>query len=190
MDHSPIDVQAHPPERRRRQTVTLPCGCCCCCCCCLHSIGGLVGAVIGSVTSSVTARRPSPYEYLPEGGGDPFVLPPRLRPSSALSASALYWIILALLASLVFVFSFLGFSLENFNRDQMAGLGGAILILAIFLPAVQLVASVIAMIVAGLTDRPNAAARIWTVAKITFGTLIGTGVGLGAMFLICIPFWR
>jgi hypothetical protein len=135
-----------------------------------------------------TEPRLRPPRFLDEiDGGQEYVLPPR---PSALSAAALYWIILAALANLTGVISCLGIAREPFNPGAVEGVGGAILILAIFLPAVQLVASVLAMIVAGLTDRPNAAARIWVVAKITFGTLIGTGAGIGVMFLICLPFIR
>jgi hypothetical protein len=185
-DPSPIDVHPHPPERRRRQTVTLPCGCCCCCCCCLHTLGGLIGAAIGSNVASRTPPPPYPgYLYEGEEGE---LIPPRRR--YALSPAALYWIILAVLVNITFLLCFLGFGTEPFDPSRLEGLGAAILILAIFLPAVQLVASVIAMLVAGLTDRPNAAARIWAVGKITLGTLIGTAIGIGIMFVICFPMWR
>jgi hypothetical protein len=137
--------------------------------------------------ASRTPPLPSP-RYLYEGEEGELVLPPRR--SYALSPAALYWIILAVLVNVTFLLCFLGYTTEPFDPGRLEGLGAAVLILAIFLPAVQLVASVIAMLVAGLTDRPNAAARIWAVGKITLGTLIGTAIGIGIMFVICFPMWR
>src|SRR5262249_28093682 len=107
-----------------------------------------------------------------------------------LSPEALYWIILAVLVNITFLLCCLGYTTEPFDPGRLEGLGAALLILAIFLPALQLVASVIALIVAGLTDRAHAAARIWAMGKIPLGTLIGTAIGIGIMFVICSPMWR
>jgi hypothetical protein len=58
--------------------------------------------------------------------------------------------------------------------------------LVMFLPGVQLAASVIAMFLAAVTDWDDAAARVWAVAKITLGTVIGTAIGIGLLFLFCV----
>jgi hypothetical protein len=182
MDPSPIDLHVHPPERRRARTVALPCGCCCCCCC-LHSIGGLIGALIGTF---IPGRRP-PEPYPPPGYyGEQYVPPPVPRRSSALPAAGLYWIILAMLTMLVFLVSCVGYAHELAGPGIFDGVGAGLLILAIFLPGVQIVASLIAMLAAALTDTQNAAARLWTIGKITLGTLLGTGVGIGIMFLFAV----
>jgi hypothetical protein len=181
VDPSPIDLHAHPPERRPPRTVTLPCGSCCCCCCCLHTIGGLAGAAICSFLPTRGGARPySPPDYYADTASPQ--APP--RPRSVISAAALYWIIFVVLMQLVFVVSCVGFGHGFTGPDSLSGVGGALLILAIFLPAVQLVASLLAMIAAAATDWSNAAARLWTIGKITLGTLLGTGVGIGAMFLL------
>lgn len=46
--HPPVEVIAHPAERRHgvSPTPAQTGSCCCCCCCCLHTIGGLIGAAV------------------------------------------------------------------------------------------------------------------------------------------------
>ncbi len=182
MDESPVELHAHPPERRRRQSVTLPCGCCCCCCC-LHTVGGLIGAAVGSVLS---VRRPTP-RYLEDlyPGEDGY---PIVRRRSSISAPAIYWIILGMLMCLGFVVACAVVANENPTFDPAAAFGGWLLGLALLLPGAQLLASLLAMGVAAITDWDDAAARLWAIGKITLGTLIGTGIGIGIMFLICIGF--
>jgi hypothetical protein len=114
-------------------------------------------------------------------------LPPlRPRRSSAIPAAVLYWIILAMLTMLTFLVSCVGFGNDFLHGGMVEGAGPALLLIAIFLPAVQIVASLFAMLAAALTDTQNAAARLWTIGKITLGTLIGTGVGVGIMFLMAV----
>jgi hypothetical protein len=175
-------VSAHPPERRRVTTVTLPCGCCCCCCCCLHTIGGLIGAGLASGIAGATERPRYPdYYYHPEDYPG-LVLPPRRSPT--LSAVAIYWITFAGLTTLTAVLSCMGYGGGPTRMGSMEGAGAALLILAIFLPAVQLAASVLAIILAAVTDLPNAGARVWAVGKITLGMVLGTAVGMGIMVVL------
>ncbi|MCI0459377.1 MAG: hypothetical protein L0Z62_20700 [Gemmataceae bacterium] len=187
MPMSPVRLHAHPPERRRRQTVTLPCGCCCCCCC-LHTIGGLLGAAIGSaVGSTVAPRAPRPYpsdeELVDRHGRRLFS-----HTSASISAVALYWFTLLGLIGLTFVLSCAGGALRGRADSFEYGPGWGLMILALFLPGIQLVASVITMFLAAVTNWNDAAARVWVVAKITLGTVIGTGIGIGLLFLVCVGF--
>jgi hypothetical protein len=179
MNQPPIQVEKHPPERRRSRTVTTHCGCCCCCCCCLHTIGGLIGAAICSAVARKPAAGSATQEYY-----DRAFPAPQPASRSAFSPAFLYWVILVILIQAVFLISCAGFSHGPFNPESLEGVGAGLMILAIFLPLVQIVASVLAIIAAAITDTEHAAARIWVVAKITFGSLIGTAIGIGIMFLL------
>src|SRR5262245_2462529 len=182
MKEKSIRLHAHRPERRRVRPVTLHGACCCtCCCCCAHTLGGLVGAAFGSAVAS--ERRPIPPPHFNDAL---YEEPPDLMsPREAISAVAVYWLV------------FLGTS-GLYSLARCAGVGPAwlgpdihgdppriLFELAFVLPAIQLVACILAIPFAALTNRANAARRIWAVGKITLGFLIGAGVGTALMFLAC-----
>src|SRR5262245_6935663 len=94
---TPVQIQAHPPERRQRPVVVAPCCCCCCCCCCLHTLGSLTGAAMGSVVRSghySGATLPSEEEF--------WARSPQLdRAASEHAAVRLYWYLLVGVATLM-----------------------------------------------------------------------------------------
>jgi hypothetical protein len=102
----------------------------------------------------------------------------------------LYWIILGVLTCAVAIVSCVGWPGDWFEQGRTGGPAAAVWLLAIYLPGVQIAASLIAILVNALTDRDHVAARTWAVAKITFGTLVGTGAGIGIMFLACVAWPR
>jgi hypothetical protein len=167
-----IELTAHPAERRRAAgPVVLPCGCCCCCCCCLHTLGGLIGGIAGTVKPIAPPADPDypfPFrgEELDEGG-------------QLLSASALYWLLVALGTGLGAVWYFLH---EGSRRadDLFVGVLGALF----FLPLIQLAASAIAIVVVLLfyPQRDTAARRI---GKITLWSFVGTLIGIAIMGGFC-----
>lgn len=85
-----IEVESHPPERRKGSTVLMAHGCCCCCC--LHVVGGLAGAAFGSV------RRGAPPEETLTSQ-EAIRAETEIRESSRYAAKV-YWLVLALLALL------------------------------------------------------------------------------------------
>ena len=95
-----------------------------------------------------------------------------------------HWLTLVMLMGMVFMLSWVRNLSERGGIEEgpLWGLG----MLVMFLPAVQLVASVVAMFLAAVTDWDDAAARVWAVAKITLGTVIGTAIGIGLLFLFCV----
>jgi hypothetical protein len=105
-----------------------------------------------------------------------------------ISAVALYWFTLLGLIGLTFVLSCAGGALRGRSDFFEGGPGWGLMILALFLPGIQLAASVITMFLAAVTNWNDAAARVWVVAKITLGTVIGTGIGIGMLFLLCVGF--
>jgi hypothetical protein len=106
------------------------------------------------------------------------------------AAAALYWIILGVLICTGGIVTCLGWPGSWFEPSNVGGPVATVWFLAIYLPAVQIAASLIAMVVNALVDRDHVAARTWAVAKITFGTLVGTGAGIGIMFLACVAWPR
>jgi hypothetical protein len=163
MNNPGIKVQAVPPERQRQRSMVVHCGCCCCCCCCLHTVGGLLGAVVASTNQQV---KPLPPEYRQ------FVLPAY---QSHASTIGLYWGILGLLTLHILILG------VPWWRQDNSGIGVVIL----GMPFIQLVASLLAMFCVLCFARTNKGAKLWVIAVISFGTFVGTLVGIVLMILLC-----
>jgi len=169
MDQPPVQMQAHPPERRQRGGVNLACGAttCCCCCCCLHSVGGLVGAAVAPVLGTA---QPKPWrQRLVQHYYDDEDEPQRAQPG--VSGAGLYWLLLLAVtpgaAGVVFLLV----------RDVLV----TGILLALGLPLLQIGASVLSFIGLALWPRPDQTLQMSQVGKITLGSVVGTVLGLVVM---------
>jgi streptolysin S family bacteriocin protoxin len=170
MKHNPaILIEKHLPERRQPKVVTAHCGCCCCCCCCLHSVGGLVGAALGSV----------PVPSLDDGyyiedennpGQYKLIRVPGKKTSN--SAVGLYWGLFGILCAIA--------ALVPFGN----GGGGGLLLAVMVLPGIQLTASFAALL--AIAFRGGTRPEYLQIGKITLGTILGTVIGVGIMYLTCL----
>src|SRR5262249_6166142 len=136
-----INFTAHPPERRRRRSsvIAAQACCCCCCCCCLHAVGGLVGALVGTLVRV----QPSPRQIDPDAE-----LPFRRDeedPVFVLPVSIVYWSVFSLVSLVSFGVSAYNSGSGGVPSNNDLILAGIIILL--FLPLVQLGASVLALIV-------------------------------------------
>ena len=165
-----VQVERHPPERRQRKTVSANCGCCCTCCCCLHSLGGLIGAGIGSAPIKSAAEEGYYIEDPDNPGQYKLITVPTQR--APYSAVGTYWATLGILCGITVVMP-LG------TRDPEVG----IVIVIMGLPAVQIAASFVALIV--IACRGGTRESYLQIGKITLGTILGTVLGLGALWLSC-----
>src|SRR3954454_15849281 len=137
-DEGEIVVTTHPPERGRQTApVTLACGCCCCCCCCLHAVGGALGGLTGSLLS--VAPRPkvmydpdAPFPFRRDEFYD--------EEEIMFSPTLLYWLFVAMLTS---GFSMWFFIFEGGFSQPEYLLGGFLLAVFVFLPLIQLAASLL-----------------------------------------------
>ena len=203
MKRPTIGFESHQPERRRRAGTTLYGPGCCCCCCCLHSVGSLLGAV---VAPAFGAPASSPIT-IPPGVADRVTSPPpetgikavesaiqsdrpapiRLeadedRPSvlyaggSGVTAVSLFWMILFAISVVCGIwFTSVG------GGDSC---GGALLILAMTMPAVQLASIVLVAIVLSFWTRPDRGYQFSQLGRVTLGTVVGTVAGVLLMILI------
>jgi hypothetical protein len=177
---SVITLQAHPPERRRRQSTELlsqlnGC-CCCCCCCCLHSLGSLVGAAWASASASrdsAAGANPSLIKF-PDDEIDGWARNPLVR----IPVNRIYWSLVVSVLGLVLLYLMA-------QPQPVPSLEGYLLILAIFLPLVQLGASVLsAVVIACFSPDRYQKPRAWLVLGwITAGTFIGAVIGSLIMVL-------
>ncbi len=164
-----VSIRGLPPERARR-TVTLPvAGCCCCCCCCLHSIGGIVGAV--------------------QGGKAAFKDPPASSTANEEVVEEsrywrrypvwVYWKSLAIAILLGTIVAAVSSGELSSQRNESAVI---ILIgVALLLPGVQLVASLIALIWIGCSSHPDKGTARATLGRMTAYSFLGALIGLVAM---------
>lgn len=155
-----VAFEAHPPERRRRSTVLMAHGCCCCCCC-LHTIGGIAGAVWGGIRR----QAPDPETLTTQAQVD---REEQLKKALQLTVRT-YWLALALVAAVSTAAIIVG------NPREPAI--GPILI-AIFLPAGQLLASIATAIAIRMKDpvRKSDAYRI--LGRITLFAFLGGILGI------------
>lgn len=163
-----VQLERHPPERRRRPVMTLNAGCtCCCCCCCLHTVGSLLGAAIAPALRS--------KGEMPADEGPP--MPPLHR--YFFSGAAIYWWVLSALILIIAVWVLAYYPNDN-GSLAIAGV-----LLSIFMPFVQFVATVVAYLIIefGLPARQQDGA-IAQLAKIFYGTLLGGLIGLAAMIVL------
>lgn len=161
-----IQVEKHPPERRHRKVVTAHCGCCCTCCCCLHSVGGLVGAGLGSVP--VPALDEGYYIEDPDNPGQ-YKLIRVPGQKTGRSVVGLYWVIFGILCGMA-------------SLAPVGGFGLGFFLAIIFLPGIQLVASFAALI--AIAFRGGSKAEYQQIGKITLGTIIGSVIGFGIMYVL------
>jgi hypothetical protein len=130
MKPADVEVQRHPPERRRGGATLVAAGSCCCCCCCVHSLGGLVGSIYGS------RRRggaPDPETLTTEQS---IQQEEEIRRSGRYAVKV-YWLSLTIVGFLTCVISMI---VEP--REPVVGPA----VIAGFLPAGQLIASLISWI--------------------------------------------
>jgi hypothetical protein len=165
-------ITAHAPERRRRRGVVASCGCCCCCCC-LHAVGGLIGSALASRTGS----RPATRSSLNAPKTEELV---HKEQSAARSAVPIYWF--SLLAVILTTVALAGTS----GSDT----GFAVLVFFFILPALQLIATVLALAVVAVLPLPAKGAAAGQVGRIALAGFlwalggIGVMVALGGVFSI------
>ncbi len=155
----PVELEVHPPERRARTIVVGSgcCTCCCCCSCCVHSLGGVLGAAIGSgVSSGPPLLEPNAPEEL-------------ARAASRSRALVAYWLTFALL-------TLLGVAAAGAGESATVGLT----VLAVCLPAVQLLASLLAIPVMLVMIPPDPGAAFAALGRLTLFTVVGTTIGVAA----------
>jgi hypothetical protein len=171
---APLTLAVHPPERRRAAgPVVLPAACCCTCCCCLHTVGGLIGAGLG--TSSPIASRPrraadpdAPFPYrLDEFESEGPILP----------AGGLYWLVVALLVSMVTSYTTLQELLSSPGGNPIQGMLLGVFISVMVLPGIQLGASVLSVLVV-LIFYPDKSLALYRVGKITWFSFLGSMLGM------------
>ncbi len=166
-------IERHPPERRANHGIVVACpGSCCCCCCCLHTLGGIIGA---ANASTATAGKPSATAS--DRAAE------LARQQSSTKASGFYWQLLAALCGLIVLV-----------LGVPGGPGSAIVALlgvAFFLPALQLLVSV----AAGISIKLNWPRRFpdrdaaWKhVGAITAAAFVGAPLGTIIMVLLGLVF--
>jgi hypothetical protein len=174
-----ITLQAHPPERRRRRSTELlsqlnGC-CCCCCCCCLHSLGSLVGAAWASASASrdsAAGANQSLIKYPDDEIGGRVQEPP-----FQILVNRIYWGLVVAISGLVLLYLM--------AKAQPTPNPLDLIVLAVFLPLVQLGASVLtAFVIACFSSDRYQKGRAWAVlGRITAWTLIGAVIGSLIMVL-------
>jgi hypothetical protein len=162
-----ITIERVPPER----TATMPVaaaagGCCSCCCCCFHTVGSLIGAA--------AAARP------PAGPtGEPPVATISGTPTEPkYSVNREYW--MSFLVASVLTMMILAAELRG--DDKLLGM---FVIYAIAAPAVQLAASISALVITLTSKRPGQSERLRHLGRITLFSVIGAllgGIVIFAMF--------
>lgn len=166
MADAPIAVRKHEPERRRSTSITtLACGCCCCCCCCLHSVGSLIGAAIAP---TIGRGRMAIYYYYDEETGEAV---PHVA-KAGVSAVALFWWLL------------LGLVVFGFFASAFSGPTGLIVgavIIAMVLPALQLLSALVTAIVVATSTRYDKMYQFKQLGKMTLGVILGTVLGILVM---------
>ena len=163
-----IAIERMPAERDARAGVAAAAGgCCCCCCCCLHTVGGLIGAA--------TARAPA----LPSEAAPPTAVVGASTAEPRYSVSKQYW--LMLLAVSVFASPLFFFVIE-----ESAAAAETFWFYALLLPALQLAASVVTLVVELVprAPRPGRRQRLQHLGSITLRTFIGAMIGVVIMLVI------
>ncbi len=156
-----ITIERKPPERGTLGVDAAPAGqCCCCCCCCLHSVGSVIGAL--------SARSKPMVEEVPISSTERSTLVPKT------SATGLYWASVSITCGLMLAY-FGGIEHEHIKSDELA------LLIAIFLPGVQLGASVIAALIIGFSNRVGKEARMAHLGRITLRAFLGGLIGFAIM---------
>ncbi len=169
-DSTPLSITRHPPEHgSARAPEVLPAGCCCCCCCCcLHTLGGIGGAVMGSTMrletrpwGRVDPDSPFPYRRDVFEEDEPLIHP-----------VLLYWLMVMLLVAVLVV----GTYVYNGASNPSTLVWGAFLAVMV-LPALQLIASLLAVVVVALFY-PERSYSLRRVGVITLWSFVGMSLGL------------
>jgi hypothetical protein len=171
-----IAFRAHPPERLVRSLARGHiAGGCCCCCCCLHSLGSLAGAVLGSFFPS---ERPS-AGAMPASAklrDDELDGPARNAPARS-AANTIYWLVTLGVLVLASMFAI--------ARGGSFDATSALFVLAIFLPALQLAASLISLLIFVSVPELRQDSRIWKrLGFVTLWSIGGCLLGLLIMYVI------
>jgi hypothetical protein len=175
---TPIQIESHPPERRR--TETLMCGCCCCCCCCLHTVGGIIGSAIAPAFGKGN-RMPITYYYDDEWD---ISLPNIAR--TGVSAVKVFWFT-TLIVTVLWVFGSVALGAADHGPSGESLLVGLV-ILALLYPAVQLGCAILTLLWMAFSNRDDKPYQLKQVGKITLGLFLGTLAGILSMVGIGIVF--
>jgi hypothetical protein len=168
LSRSVVRLTVHPPERRRRSTILAAAACSCCCCCCLHSVGGLAGALRGGFGG----RRPPQEGLSPEEAQRDAQV---VRGAERRAIKAYWW------STLIVVGISLGAgAVESGIGEAWVGA----LVLAMALPAGQLVASVLTLIYLNVFPPERKDAALRRLGRITLMAFLWGLVG----GLIMVPF--
>jgi hypothetical protein len=167
-----VDIVAHPPERRRRSTTLAAAGCCCCCCCCVHTFGGVAGAILGARRKGV----PLPETLTTEAA----IREEAEKKQAQRYAIKTYWLSVTIVALLTCIVCM--------AVDPREAFWGP-LIVAGFLPAGQLLASLLALLYIHFVPparREDSMKRIKRMTLFAFlGALLGClGTALSFFFII------
>ena len=179
-----VVVRPHPPERLIRALARGEvAACCCCCCCCLHSVGGLAGAVVETFyprgTSAVGGKPPLAKLRDDEIDGPWRAGPARPR------VGRIYWISTLVASALTCLWA------VGFAQGVGTWLAACWLLLAIFWPAIQLAASILALLI--VQSRPDLSgdrAALKRLGRITLAAILGAAIGMFVMVLMVISLSR
>lgn len=161
-----IRFEAHAPERGRRSTTLMAHGCCCCCCC-LHSIGGIAGAVWGGVRRNA----PDPDTLTTQARVDE---EEGLKAARRLTIRA-YWLILTLIA-------FVSIAIGVVANPSESVIGA--IIVALLLPAGQLLASIITLVFLAVKNPPRKDDSLRVLGRITLFAFLGGVIGVVGMVVV------
>ena len=179
---SGVSLTVHPPERRRRRSVVVASGCCCSCCCscCLHSLGGLIGAMRCSHPEDASSGRSVSRGSVANavaGEASPGSDEMGFRVARILGVR-IYWLSTLVVAVLVLLFAPI---ISGGGGDDVI-LGAVVLVVA--MPAVQLAAAIVAVVVAFAVPNNFRVATLNQIGLMTLGVIVGAIVGLLPMLFL------
>ncbi|MFO0564748.1 MAG: hypothetical protein U0263_03750 [Polyangiaceae bacterium] len=155
---SEVKLTRLPAERLERLAVvgSVCCSSCCCCCCCLHAVGGLMGAAMGSAWAVAPAA------------GDAEAPKAAARDGAAVTV-AVHWTIVVALSVVTFVIA----SLVDVHDGIWIGLAAVV----IGLPAFQLTAFLLGLLLAPAFPVPDKLGSLKALGKIFVLSVIGSIIG-------------
>ncbi len=170
-----VTLRPHPPERRLIRSLArgeIAAHCSTCCCCCLHSVGSLAGAVAGSFFP----READPSRAQPTAKfRDDEIDGPHGEPSDRSAVRSTYWMVTLGGSVLTLMYGFVRLP------DSIAG---TLVMLAVFVPAIQLAASVLCLLFLWAIPELRRDARAWRrLGWITLGTGVGSAIGVLIMYI-------
>jgi hypothetical protein len=166
-----ITLRAHPPERGRRPGATAYAGCSSCCCCCLHAVGSLAGAVAGAFYPR--GPRAPAGEKSPIPLADDEIAGTTAERPATFPLGPIYWSVTLGAAGLVPLVAFL----------STYTIGDSLLWPAIFLPLIQLGASLLSALAIAAYPAARRDRRTWRrLGWMTLGSVLGCVAG--AVFMV------